>query len=429
MHADLSPERLAFPGQEQFSSALGQCMTCGFCTIHCPTFLLVRDERDSPRGRVRFALQILEEGRVPAPEAVRHLDRCLSCLGCSSACPFGVDHRHLWDRARAAIAAAGVRSTADRIQRRLLATLLTSPELFRLALHLAPAGRLLRDFMPALLARMVHLSPREPPVSTARGQTRVFPPVGRRRMRVALLPGCVQQVFGGAIDAATIRLLTRHGCEVVVPAGSGCCGALPLHIGLGKSARRLARRNVAAWERAAAGGLDAVVINASGCGSVVKDYGTLLADDPRWSESAARMETLARDVVELVSALPLEYTKQANGMSVVLHLPCSLQHGQGIAMTPRLLLEEAGFDVREAPEAHLCCGSAGTYTFLQPELADRLGERKAQALVSAGAKVIATGNLGCSMHIARFSRIPVVHTVELLDWATGGEKPDALGPG
>ncbi len=426
MHADLAPERLVLSGQAQPSSAVGQCMKCGFCTIDCPTFVLLRDERDSPRGRVRFALQILEEGRVPETEAIRRLDRCLSCLGCSTACPFGVDHRHLWDRARAAIEDANARPLGERVQRRLLVRALTSPALFRLALSIAPLGRMLRGVLPTTLARALDLLPAALPVSKRNGRARVFLAAGRRRLRVALLPGCVQQVLSASIDAATVSLLTRHGCEVVIPDGSGCCGALALHLGMPDYARRLARKNVEAWEREAANGLDAVIINVSGCGTTVKDYGRLLGDDPRWSQTAARIESLARDVVELASELTLKPAHRDSKPTVALHLPCSLQHGQGISSTPRRLLEEMEFDVRVASEAHLCCGSAGTYTFFQPDLADQLGKRKAQALAAVSANVIATGNIGCSMHIARFSKLPIVHTVELLDWATGGAQPPAL---
>lgn len=426
LRVDLSPERLAFPGLGHDNSALGQCMKCGFCTLHCPTFVLLCDERDSPRGRVRFALQILEEKRAPTAEAVLHLDRCLSCLGCTSACPFGVDLGHLWDRARAAIEGTGGRPAVDRLLRRALVRVLTSPRLFRLALSAVSVGRAFRPLLPALFGRMVDTAPSCAPASGPVRKAQVFAAQGVRRMRVALLRGCVQQVLGGTADAAAVRLLTRHGCEVIVAQGSGCCGALPLHLGLPGPARELACRNIAAWERASAGGLDAIVITASGCGSAVKEYATLLADDPTWAQPAQRVASIAKDVVELLAELPLEYSGRTKGIPVAVHLPCSLQHGQGIAVTPRRLLEEAGFDVHDAPEAHICCGSAGTYSLLQPEIADRLGERKARALDGVGAKMIATGNLGCALHIARFSKLPLVHNVELLDWAAGGEPPSAL---
>lgn len=422
-------ERLAYPGAEYASSALGQCQECGFCTLHCPTFLLLRDERDSPRGRIRFALQILEGGNPPTPEAVLHLDRCLSCLGCSSACPFGVDHEHLWNRTRAAIERSGARPYRERVWRRMLAHVLTSPTRFRILLGAAPIGRVLRPLLSARLRRMLDAAPRHQSPASAKRRVRVHPAVGPRRMRVALLAGCVQQVLGAAIDAATISVLTRHGCEVLVAEGSGCCGAIPLHLGLPERARQLAAANVAAWERITAdGGLDAVVVNASGCGTTVKDYGTLLSGEPRWAESAARIAARTRDVTELVAELPVTYRNPAEGMAVALHVPCSMQHGQGIDLLPHRLLHDAGFTVHDAPDSHLCCGSAGTYSLLQPDIADRLGADKARALSGVAADAIATGNIGCLLHIGRFTAKPVVHVVELLDWASGGARPAGLHP-
>ncbi|MBI3374166.1 MAG: glycolate oxidase subunit GlcF [Betaproteobacteria bacterium] len=425
-NAVIAGERLAHPGAEYASASLGQCQHCGFCTLHCPTFLLLRDERDSPRGRVRFAAEILETGRPPTPEAVRHMDRCLSCLGCSSACPFGVDHQRLWDESRAAIERAGVRSLRERLWRQALARLLVSPNWFRLMLGAAPLGRALRPLLPAQLRRMLDVAPvrRSPPRIAG---ARVYPAIGERRMRVALLAGCVQQVLGAAVDDATVNLLTRHGCEVVVAEGSGCCGAVPLHLGMPERAARLAAANVEAWERITAnGGLDAVVVNASGCGTTVKDYGAMLSDEPRWADAAGRIAAMTRDLTELVAELPVTYNNPAEGMTIALHTPCSLQHGQGITRSPQRLLRSAGFVVREAPDAHLCCGSAGTYSLLQPEIADKLGANKAGALEIAGGDVVATGNIACLLHIARFTAKPVVHTVELLDWASGGTRPAAL---
>ena len=426
MHIDLSPERLAFPGRGYENSALGQCMECGFCTIRCPTFVLLRDERDGPRGRVRFAKQIVHEGRRATADLIEHLDRCLFCLACTSSCPYGVDHSELWDAARTAIEDTNARPLLERLWRRALAGVLTSPRAFAMGAAAAPLGRMLRGVLPSRIRRMVDQAPMQSTPTGPASRPQVFPAVGERRMRVALLSGCVQQVLGGDIDAATVRVLTRHGCEVVVAAGGGCCGAVPLHMGFAESARKHARRNLAAWEKAATGGLDAVVINASGCGSTVKAYDTLLGDDSAWSEAARRMASITVDITELLLELPLDYREKPNGFPVALHLPCSQQHGQGIATGPQRLLEEAGFTVCGEPESHMCCGAAGTYNLTQPEISDQLGLRKAQALDGSGAKAIATANMGCLLHISRFSRLPAVHTVALLDWATGGEVPARL---
>jgi glycolate dehydrogenase iron-sulfur subunit len=426
MHIDLSPERLVFPGRGHEHSSLGQCMECGFCTIRCPTFVLLRDERDGPRGRVRFARQIVAEGRPATREAIEHLDRCLSCLGCTSACPYGVDHAGLWDAARAAIEQTKARPWLERLWRRALVEVLTSPKLFTLGLSAASTGRMLRGVLPRKVSRMVDQASTARTAQSPVNQPRVFPAVGKRRMRVALLPGCVQQVLGGSIDAATVSVLTRHGCEVVVAPGAGCCGAVPLHLGFPEQAREHAKRNVTAWRDAADAGLDAVVINASGCGSTVKSYDTLLRDDPACAESARRIASITVDVAELLADLPLEYRQKPGGFPVALHLPCSQQHGQGISIGPQRLLEEAGFEVCAAPESHMCCGAAGTYSLTEPEISDRLGERKARALDCSGAKAIATGNMNCLLHIARFSALPIVHAVELLDWVTGGGVPERL---
>lgn len=426
MHVDLSPERLIFPGRRHENTSLGQCMECGFCTIRCPTFVLLRDEGDSPRGRVRFAKQIVEEGQHPTPEVIAHLDRCLSCLSCTSSCPYGVDHAGLWDAARSAIEDMKARPLAERLWRRALVRVLTSPTLFALGLSAVPIGRALRAVLPAKMKRMVERAPATASERSPVTRPQVFPATGKRRMRVALLSGCVQQVLGGEIDAATISILTRHGCEVVVAPGGGCCGAVPLHMGFAESARDYARRNLAAWQRVAGDGLDYVVINASGCGSTVKEYGKLLAEDPVWSEAAGRIASIAVDVTEVLADLPLDHRVDAAGFPVALHLPCSQQHGQGISIGPRRLLEEAGFKVRPVAEPHMCCGAAGTYNLMQPEISDQLGDRKARALQATGARAIATANMGCLLHVSRFTGLPVVHTVQLLDWVTGGKVPDRL---
>lgn len=427
MHVDLSPERLVFPGRGEEHSSLGQCMECGFCTIRCPTFVVLRDEGDSPRGRVRIARQILEQGGRPSRKALDHLDRCLSCLSCTSSCPYGVDHSGLWDAARAAIETRKVRPLPERLWRRTMARTLSSPRLFATGMSAASLGRVMRPILPGRLRRMVDQAPRTPPAPSPVARPRVYPAEGERRKRVALLSGCVQQVLGASIDAATIRLLTRHGCEVVVAEGGGCCGAVPLHLGFEHAAREHAKANIAAWLRAdASSGIDAIVINASGCGSTVKDYGRILADDPQWADEARRVAAMTMDVTELLSDLPLRLTGEVDRMHVALHLPCSMQHGQGISIAPRRLLDEAGFEVSLAPESHMCCGAAGTYNLMQPVISDQLGQRKAQALESTGARVVATGNMGCMLHIGRLGALPVVHTVELLDWATGGEMPARL---
>lgn len=258
----------------------------------------------------------------------------------------------------------------------------------------------------------------------------IFPANGSRIKRVAMLNGCAQQVVGGNINEATVRLLRRHGVEVVVSEGAGCCGALTQHMGDEKAAQTSARANIAAWlADRDNGGLDAIVINASGCGTTVKDYGHMLKHDPDWAEQAAEVSAMAVDISELMSDIGLkdaDLPTEAGALEVAYHAACSLQHGQKIVHPPKQLLRDAGFTIRDVPEGHICCGSAGTYNLLQPEIASELGQRKAGNIARTGANVVAAGNIGCMVQIGEHTGLPVVHTVELLDWATGGPRPTAL---
>jgi glycolate oxidase iron-sulfur subunit len=336
---------------------------------------------------------------------------------------------HLVDHGRRHIEQHFRRPFRERLLRRLLGEVLTRPRRLRAALHLARLGKPLAGLAPKLLRPLLALAPRRVPASSPIDWIETFPAEGERRLRVALLPGCAQQVLAPEINLSTIRLLNRHGCEVVVAPGSGCCGALRHHLGEEAPALALARANIHAWEKAAAaGGFDAVVANASGCGTMLKDYGFLLRTDPDYAEKAARIAGLARDVSEVVAALGLgPPTGAALKLRVAYHSACSLQHGQKIDREPMALLAAAGFTVLDVPEGHLCCGSAGTYNLLQPEVAAALRERKLANRALTRADVVAAGNIGCMTQLAGDDApLPVVHTVELLDWATGGPAPKAL---
>ncbi|RMD47367.1 MAG: glycolate oxidase iron-sulfur subunit, partial [Alphaproteobacteria bacterium] len=359
-----------------------------------------------------------------------HVDRCLSCLSCMTTCPSGVDYMHLVDLARAHIETTRRRPPMERLLRAMLAFLVPHPRRFRLALLAARLGRPFRRLMPdARLAAMLEMAPRRLPPPDPADRPRVFAAEGERRMRVALMQGCAQRALDPDINAATIRLLTRLGCEVVVAEGSGCCGALTLHMRREEEARATAAANVRAWSAELAGeGLDAVVINASGCGTTVKDYGHLFAGHDL-AEEAARLGAMARDVTELVAEFGLPAPREdfpGRGLRVAYHAACSLQHGQKVTREPKALLAAAGFEVVEPRDAHLCCGSAGTYNMLQPEIAGELRRRKLETLAETAPEVIATGNIGCMTQLAGGADVPVVHTVELLDWATGGPRPPKL---
>jgi len=430
MQTRFTTEQMARPDIVEANDILRKCVHCGFCTATCPTYVTLGDELDSPRGRIYLIKEMLEGGKPASAATVRHIDRCLTCLSCTTTCPSGVDYMHLLDQGRAHIEATYRRPLGDRMLRNLLKWLLPKPGLFRLALI---GGKLTRPFaalMPGRLAAMVRMAAVRIDAPAANDAPQTFAATGARRLRVAMLTGCAQKVVGGDINAATVRLLRRHGCEVVIADGMGCCGALTQHMGDEDAARTSARANITAWlAEVDKDGLDAVVINASGCGTTVKDYGHLLRHDPEWADKAAQVSALAVDVTELIAKIGLDGIVEdpARGeLAVAYHAACSLQHGQKVLNPPRDLLTAAGYSIREVPEGHLCCGSAGTYNLLQPEIAGQLGKRKAANIISTDADIVAAGNVGCMVQIAGHSGLPVVHTVELLDWATGGPKPDAL---
>ena len=408
---------------------LRTCVHCGFCTATCPTYLLLGDELDGPRGRIYLIKDMLEGGKPASATVVRHIDRCLSCLSCMTTCPSGVNYMHLVDHARRHIAETFRRPWRDRMLRRMLAVTLPHRRLFAWSLTLSRLARPLARFLPGRLAPMLALAPSKRARSSPMDRPQVFPAPDARRMRVALLSGCVQPVLKPAINEATIRLLTRHGVEVVVSARAGCCGSLTHHLGEEAPAVKSAKANIAAWWREIEGkGLDAIVINASGCGTMVKDYGFLLRNDPLWAEKAARVSALARDITEVMAELGLLPSVLRTRLVVAYHSACSMQHGQKLEAPPRDLLRAAGFDLREVPEGHICCGSAGSYNILQPILAAQLRNRKLANIGRSGAGIVATGNIGCIQQLEGGLDRPILHTVELLDWATGGPRPAALPP-
>ena len=432
MQTNFTAAQLADPALREANDILRKCVHCGFCTATCPTYVLLGDELDGPRGRIYLIKDMLENDKPASAGVVKHIDRCLSCLACATTCPSGVDYMHLVDRGRVHIEKTFRRPLAERLLRAVLAAVLPYPARFRLALRGARLARPLRRLMPGRLRGMVEMSPRRIAAASHADRPQVFAAHGPRRKRVALLTGCAQQVLRPAINEATVRLLTRHGCEVVVLADLGCCGALVHHMGREDETQGVVKANVEAIEaEARARGLDAVVVNASGCGTMVKDYGHILGGDDAWAEPARRVAALARDVSEVITELglkdPVSIAWPGGGPRVVAyHSACSMQHGQGLRAQPVALLAAAGFEAREPAEGHLCCGSAGTYNLLQPEIAGRLRARKAANLERLGAAVVATGNIGCLVQLAGATAAPVVHTVELLDWATGGPPPDEL---
>jgi len=419
--------QLADADTAQSEKILRTCVHCGFCTATCPTYLLTGDELDGPRGRIYLIKDMLEGGRAASATVAKHIDRCLSCLACMTTCPSGVHYMHLVDHARKHIAQTFRRPVGDRFLRKLLAVLLPRPALFRGALRLARLARPFARSMPGRLGAMTRLAPAALPASSPVDRPQVFPAEGARQKRVALLSGCVQTVLRPGINEATIRLLNRHGVEVVVAAGAGCCGALTHHLGEEAPALASAKRNIGAWWREIEGqGLDAIVINASGCGTMVKDYGFLLREDRDWAVKAAKVAGLAKDITEILDEIGLRPTSSDGPRRVAYHSACSMQHGQRLDALPRRLIASAGFELCEIPEGHLCCGSAGSYSILEPGFAGQLKTRKLANIARAKAEVMVAGNIGCLEHLAGGLDLPMIHTAELLDWATGGPKPAAL---
>jgi glycolate oxidase iron-sulfur subunit len=430
MQTAFSLAQLADPNVAEAEKILRTCVHCGFCTATCPTYVLLGDELDSPRGRIYLIKEMLEHNAPATPEVVKHIDRCLSCLSCMTTCPSGVHYMHLVDHARVHIERTCQRPLLDRLLRSVLAAVLPHNRRFRFALSLARLGRPLAPLLARIglkpIAAMLRLAPaRLPAMGPTAGH--VFRAEGRRRGRIALMTGCVTPVIGPSINDAAIRVLTRHGIEVVLPAGQSCCGGIVHHMGREHEALAAVRRNIDAWHAEMNGeGLDAILITASGCGTTVKDYGYMLRSDPAYAGKAARIATLARDISEYLACLELHPRVDVRGIVAAYHGACSLQHGQKVVREPKELLSKIGFVVKDVPEGHLCCGSAGTYNLLQSEIAGRLLARKVSNIETLKPDVIAAGNIGCITQIAAGTGTPVVHPVELIDWATGGPQPEAL---
>ncbi len=426
MQTTFTPEQLTDPAIQRSNEVLRTCVHCGFCTATCPTYQILGDELDSPRGRIYLIKDMLEKGRPADEKTVKHIDRCLSCLACMTTCPSGVHYMHLVDHAREYIEQTYKRPLSDRVLRWVLARILPYPTRFRLALLGAKIGRPFKRLMPdARLRAMLEMAPKHIPPVSRNDDPQVFAPQGARKMRVALMTGCAQRALNTDINDATIRLLRRLGAEVVIAEGQGCCGALTHHMGKSAESHAAAARNIRAWWREMqSGGLDAIVINTSGCGTTVKDYGHMFRNDPL-AEQARAVSAIGKDVSEVLMTLDLPQAARRD-MTIAYHAACSLQHGQQIKTFPKDLLKRVGFEVVEPRDSHLCCGSAGTYNLMQPEISSQLRARKIDTLEARSPDVIAAGNIGCMMQIGSGTRIPVVHTVELLDWATGGPKPRAL---
>ncbi|MEQ1695833.1 MAG: glycolate oxidase subunit GlcF [Hyphomicrobiaceae bacterium] len=431
MQTNFTAEQLNDPRLKEAERILRKCVHCGFCTATCSTYVLDGDERDSPRGRIYLMKDMFEGSKAASGVVQHHIDRCLSCLSCMTTCPSGVDYMHLVDIARTHIEETGTRTLKERLLRQLLAYVVPHPDRFRLAVKLSAFGRPFAPLMKRLglpeLAAMIALAPKVLPKLPKYEGPGAAEPVADRRARVIMLAGCAQQVLRPSINDATIRLLGRAGVQVTVSAGAGCCGALTHHMGKEAEALEAVKRNVDAWSKEIAKEpIDAIIINASGCGTTVKDYGHMLRNDPEYAARAAQVSALTKDVTEFVSNYDLGAPKRWSSLRIAYHSACSLQHGQRVTDAPKTLLKNAGFSVVDIPEGHICCGSAGTYNILQPVMAERLRERKIANIKQAKPDVVAAGNIGCITQLGGAMEFPIAHTVELLDWAYGGPVPAGL---
>jgi glycolate oxidase iron-sulfur subunit len=404
MQTNLAPEFRGTPEGEEADAILRTCVHCGFCTATCPTYQLLGDELDGPRGRIYLIKEVLEGGPVTSKTQL-HLDRCLTCRACETTCPSGVRYGRLVDIGRKIVDDRVGRGPAESALRWSLKHALRSKPLFGGALAL---GRLAKELMPRELGRRI-------PSGRSAG---AWPSERHARTMIAL-EGCVQPSIAPATDAALARVLDRVGISLVRGGGGGCCGALPFHLNDHDEARALARRNIDAWWPRIAAGAEAIVITASGCGVMVKDYDHLLQHDPAYAEKAKRVASLARDTVEVVAPewkklAPLVAMDQGP-QRVAFHAPCTLQHGMRIRGEVEEILRAIGHELLPVADAHLCCGSAGTYSILQPELASQLRRNKLDALEADRPNVIATANVGCQVHLASGTSRPVRHWIELLD--------------
>jgi glycolate oxidase iron-sulfur subunit len=424
MQTQFTSTALRDPDTAESEKVVRKCVHCGFCTATCPTYVLLGDELDSPRGRIYLIKDMLEQQRPATASVVQHLDRCLSCLGCMTTCPSGVHYQHLIDHARAHVERTYRRPLRQRLLRAMLAQVLPYPGRLRMALRMAAlVPGFLERALPVPLRTMLQLAATH--AATARTELSVAPRPAAPRGRVALLVGCAQGVLTPETHAATHRLLSRAGWEVVPV--TGCCGALTHHLGRREQAEGFAGRLIEQLRAVcAAGELAAIIVNASGCGTQLKDYGYMLRNHPQLAHDALRFSALARDITEVLALSGLPVRALAQRPVIAYHSACSMQHGQKLDALPRRLLREAGFEVREIDEGHLCCGSAGTYNILQPQIATQLRDRKLANIQRTGASVVATGNVGCMLQLRGAGALPVVHTVELLDWACGGPRPALL---
>jgi glycolate oxidase iron-sulfur subunit len=429
MQTNFTKKQLQDSNISSADGILRKCVHCGFCNATCPTYQIVGDELDGPRGRIYLIKDMLENDKPANEKIAKHIDRCLSCYACMTTCPSGVNYMHLVDHARNHIEKTFVRPFFDRFIRNLLSKILPSPTLFRMAGYSARLFYPFRFLFPKKIKNMMKYMPNSFPVSRQENKE-IYSPVGKTYARVALLTGCVQRVISPQINDATIDILNRHGVEVIVPKKVDCCGSLNHHLGKEELAHKSFINNINSWFKwYEEKNLDAILVTTSGCGTTLKDYGYIFRDHPdkELRRKAKMVSSLAKDVTEYLGKnIKLNYVKKDKKFTIAYHSACSMQHGQKIHSQPMDLLKKTGNEIVEIPDGHLCCGSAGTYNLLQDEMATELLKRKVSNIDKVKPDFISTGNIGCMTQISSGTKIPIVHTIEILNWYTGGEKPIAI---
>jgi glycolate oxidase iron-sulfur subunit len=428
MQTTFSPEQLKSKNNKSTEEIVRKCVHCGMCNATCPTYQILGDELDGPRGRIYLIKDMLENNKPGNEKIAKHLDRCLSCYGCMTTCPSGVNYMHLIDHGKNHLEKTFKRPIIQRIFRSFLSLTLPNPKVFRTLSVLVNIVRPLNFIFPEFIKNSMKLMPARLPKKTLKIQkiysvTKKIPVA-----RVALLTGCVQRVISPEINESTIRLLNRHQVEVIVLPEINCCGSLDHHMGKEKAAHELFKKNINLWyDEYLNNGLTAIISNTSGCGTTLKDYGFIFRDDKEMKKKAKKISELTKDVSEFLDKdIKLDFKKNDKTYKIAYHSPCSMQHGQKVHQQPINLIEKTGNEVINIPEGHLCCGSAGTYNILQQKIAQTLLKNKVENIEKVEPDFISTGNIGCMSQISSGTNIPIVHTVEIIDWLTGGPKPDKL---
>jgi len=432
METHFSEQQLKDKDNKSSEKIIRKCVHCGFCNATCPTYQLLGDELDGPRGRIYLIKDMLENNKPANEKIVKHIDRCLSCYSCMTTCPSGVNYMHLIDHGRNHIEKTYKRPFKDRVMRSFLSKVLSNSTYFRTLGMFTNLVRPFRFIFPKKLSEMINLMPREFPKKTL-SKMKIYPAVHKKKFvaRVALLTGCVQKVISPQINEATIRLLNRHGIEAVVSKGIDCCGSLNHHLGKNDLASKTFKKNISIWyDEYLNKGLDAIISNTSGCGTTLKDYGFIFRSDDNFKKKAKKISELTKDISEYLDEnIKLNFIKKKENdkeYKIAYHSACSMQHGQKIHDIPINLIKKTGNQVFDIPDGHLCCGSAGTYNLLQNDIAKKLLKNKISNIEKIKPQFITTGNIGCITQIANGTKIPILHTVEIIDWYTGGPKPEVL---